>query len=287
MSLSLPPSFARTSEAMASLRSLLATLSTFYVVTLIAPPPQPHSDDAVPAEGPTSNGTALFDNEEDEDDMREASKMADSQSGGGVASVAALAESLKDIDGFNEHRVLEYERPEGRMALGRALACDAHVEVLISQSDLNERKETNDELDTGDDGESTPRAGTPVLGNRSAPLSRKQGAQSQKDEDSLEKYHTGLEQLRKSTGVLVMLALPPLRGFEPSSRAKQHAASTLLNGTGRSGVNESSPATILERFHSTSGVKIIDCRGDNHFDSAASSWKDAAEKLVELRNGWK
>lgn len=291
MSLSLPPTFARTPRAMLILRRLLADLSAVYVVTLISPPPL-HAANANAAA--VSNGTALFGNDDD-DEEEEKEEEAGAVAGGGgdvgTASVAALAESLKDVDGFDQRRVLEYEKPEGRMSLGRALACDAHVEVLLQQQQQHRRhgrdSEPGDEEGDDDDGDSTPRAGSPVFGS-SASLSRKQREKSKEDGSSLKKYQLGLEQLRKATGVLVVLGLASLQDADSTAFVDQRTRAG-QNGSAKPGEArlhqsvELDPDQILGAFRDVPGVKTIDCRGAY----GDEGWKEAAEMLVGLRSGWK
>lgn len=89
-----------------------------------------------------------------------------------VLSVAELSDDLASIADFDARRTLEYSTETGRHAIGRALKCNAHVEVLLgAASNASDEK-------------------------------------SAYSDDEVTRYQAEVTRLRKASGVLVFLLLP-------------------------------------------------------------------------------
>lgn len=224
LSLSLPPSFSRTPASLDLLRQLIETLSPAFLIHLITPPPP---EDA-------SQG----------------------DSGGdeyGVQSVAELAAALQDIALFDSRRVLEYSRSEGRQALARALACDAHLEVFLGS--------------LPDDAEGPGMSAV-----------QQEGEESEKpDKNEYEgpaaQYRGDIERLRRACGLVILLALPPLPGASALRSTAERAAQAQVN-------------EVLSHYRANPpGVRLVDSRAQ-HSDVRAA-WTDAAAQVREFRQGWR
>jgi hypothetical protein len=243
---------------MTLLEGLLSMLSQYYLVTLIAPPPSPLQSSHADSTSSTSG------------------------SGGGVESVAALSHSLSHIDDFDSRRVLEYSKEEGRLALARALACDAHCETMIEVLKSTEGGEDND--DEGNDGDLTPRATSP------APMSSKQRRAEDDKVALLEKYHADMAQIRKSSSLLIFLILPV-------------TSSSALPRLGIDDGKESPPLTISqvdvetviqpfllpgqqELSSRVPGVKVVDERRRSTQAGIKEAWTQAAKRVGLMSKGW-
>ena len=116
LSLSLPPHFPRTSEGLSLLADLLEELSEHYLIHLIVPS-LPSSSQGPP--DMQANRPPGYDEDQERDITLD-------------PSAASLARAFAHVRHFDKRRILEYSKPEGRQAVARALACDAHVQVLLS-----------------------------------------------------------------------------------------------------------------------------------------------------------
>lgn len=241
---------------MALLESLLSTLSQYYLITLIAPtPPQPSELVSGLAANP-SNGYAS----------------------GGVDSVAALSHSLSHIANFDSRRVLEYSKEEGRLALARALACDAHCEIMVEATRRKGEYQNNGSQDEEEDGETTPRATSP------APTLLSSSARSVEDKKIvlLEQYHADMARIRKSSSLLIFLILPVL------SISTQDGSSSLT-------ISELDVETVIQPFllpgqqelsSRVPGVKVVDERRGAATASISQAWSQAANRVASLSKGW-
>ena len=181
MALSLPPEFSHAPDSIRSLAQLLRTLSEHYVIHLIAPesPSGPSHSNFPPGGRPAPPS---LDDEGDEPDEK-------------------LARSLSGIPNFDTRRILEYSQPAGRHALGRALACDAHVHVLQPPHSSSQESEK---------------------------------LQPQ-DQAMVDAQIAQLEQLQKSVGLLVILSVP--RSASAPSQSEQLCAKHIVSAfDGRAGI---------------------------------------------------
>lgn len=204
LSLSLPPHFPRTSEGLSLLADLLQELSEHYLIHLIVPTLQS-------PQGPPDmqlNRPPGFDEDQETDITLD-------------PSAASLARALAHVPHFDKRRILEYSKPEGRQAVARALACDAHVQMLLSG---------------------------PAAGGD--------------DTDQAEKEITGLGQLQKSCGLVVVLSLP----MTTAAAGKAHGQK------------------VVESLSGNPGFRVYDLAGST---DERAAWGEGAAHLVELRSGWR
>jgi hypothetical protein len=239
-------------------------LSQYYIVTLIAPPPIPvtqsHETTAIPV-------------------------VASGDGGGGVESVAALSHSLSHITGFDSRRVLEYSKEEGRLALARALACDAHCETMVeaikdpasSSSSRGSRFNDGD----GSDGESTPRATSP------APLSAKQRQALDEKVEVLEKYHADMAQIRKSSSLLIFLLLPIAATSLPNIEKETEPPKLTIPHVDVETVIQPFLLPGQQELSSrVPGVKVVDERRRSTEAGITEAWTQAAKRVGLLSKGW-
>lgn len=294
LSLSLPPTFVRSQANLRLLEGLLTTLSQHYVVTLIVPPPS--------SVGSASTSQAIDH---------------------GIESVAELSDALRHVAGFDERRVLEYSKEEGRLALARALACDAHCEVMLqpyadgADDGLFFGDEDEEDAQT-EDGDKTPRATSPHPGTGSITTGKSPDQKQQSEEaiTALERYHAEVSRIRKSSALLIFLILPVSR------RSLSHAHQRNTNGTqvakgSQSDVWSLDVESVLKPFlmpgqrdlsARVPGVKIVDARlpvavnsiqaspqqqpkpvqrnDGSSTTSTAQAWTEAAHRLGHFADGW-
>lgn len=260
------------------LEDLLSILSQHYLVTLIAPPP-PHHSATSPHTSPSPG------------DHQPSSASSSSPSAGtGIESVASLSHSLSSITNFDSRRVLEYSKEEGKLALARALACDAHCEVMIeakrsSKEDYNNSNENESDslfADDEQDGELTPRATSPSPSPNDNHNHKLKDINSQEYKISLlEKYHADMARIRKSSGLLIFLLLPV-------NLAQSH-----LPTTSQMTVSELDLETVIQPFllpgqkelsSRVPGVKIVDERTAEK--DIAKAWSQAGRRVGSLSKGW-
>lgn len=284
LSISIPPTFTHSSSNLRLLESLLTTLSENYVITLILPPVGLTHD---------SSSKSEFNHE----------------------SLDRISELFGHIQGFDARRVLEYGKEEGRLSLARALACDAHCEVMFepfeskdSSADValfdDEMDEDNDTVD----GDKTPRASSPVPHLRTSVNGNTLTASAQSIQDdqnlssALERYHAEVARIRKSSGLLIFLVLPITRSKSHSytnGNAHPNGASSV-----DSGIWSLKAESVLKPFLMAGqrdlsarvpGVKIIDGRiaeqkkqtmKPQQIASISRAWSDAAQRLAHLSGGW-
>lgn len=215
----------------------------------------------------------------------------------GIESVTELSQALEGVDGFDARRILEYSKEEGRLALARALACDAHCELMLQA--YGARKATADSLfdnddddDSTEDGDVTPRAVSPARGDLpSLPASRRQVSRGTEEEQRqatlLEKYHAEVARIRKSSSLVVFLLLPVGEGPHLQTLLGPNGATASTNSASVSGLDLD---MVLKPFcmpgqrdlsSRVPGVKIIDCRpGDSNMQRAGSE-----SPSMRARNG--
>ncbi|PWN33767.1 uncharacterized protein FA14DRAFT_65170 [Meira miltonrushii] len=283
LSLSIPPTFTHSPANLRLLESLLTTLSANYVITLILPPVG------------TSN-TSDFNHD----------------------SLDRISDLFGHIEGFDARRVLEYGKEEGRLSLARALACDAHCEVMFETFETNDTNADlalfDDEMDEDNDtvdGDKTPRASSPVPHLRSSINGNTLTASAQSIQDdqhlssALEKYHAEVARIRKSSGLLIFLVLP-IAKIKSRSHTNGNAHSNGMAPVD-TGIWSLKAESILKPFLMAGqsdlsarvpGVKIIDGRiaeqkpqkkQSNKPQQNASipkAWTDAAQRLAHLSSGW-
>lgn len=287
LSISIPPTFCHTNDNFRLLESILRTLSIHYVITLILPPLYQSHDTR------------------SKDDLNQ-------------HNLHRISDQFGHIEGFDTRRVLEYGKEEGRLSLARALACDAHCEVMFEVFETdglnsdgglfdNEMDEDNDTVD----GDKTPRASSPIPHLRSTinEKSLSASAQSIQDDQSissaLERYHAELARIRKSSGLLIFLVLPLEKNqskFHVNGNANSNHSSSIDTG-----IWSLSPERVLKPFLMAGqrdlsarvpNVKIIDGRIAEQkaqkkqisikqkVQSVSSAWSDAAQRLAHLSSGW-
>ncbi len=175
LSLSLPPSFRRTEESLQQLAELLEELSQHYLVHLILPETDAATSSnqqtprfAVHAGAPRRGPPGLNDSGRD---------LALPQE----PSAASIAAALCAVPNFDIRRILEYSVAPGRQAVARALACDAHVQVLL-----------------------------PAAAAAAAAAEEAAGG------ESAAKQISNLESLQKSCGLIIVVSLPGAQ--DPATR---------------------------------------------------------------------
>ncbi|UZJ57291.1 hypothetical protein CBS101457_006611 [Exobasidium rhododendri] len=249
------------------LEGLLSTLSQYYTVTLIAPPPP----------------------------VDEASPLAASV-GSRVETVAMLGQNLTSVPNFDSRRVLEYSKEEGRLALARALACDAHCEVMLevvggAEEEANDTSSVHDcrngingysTDDQDGDGDRTPRANSPVFFEKNNQQQHDLLQQAEEKKVSLlETYHADMARIRKSSSVLIFLLLPV--AF-PQSRSPTTSHLT---------ISELDVETVIRPFllpgqselsSRVPGVKIVDERRGEK--DTGTAWSQAGKRVGLLSRGW-
>ena len=205
---------------MAHLRLFLEALAPAFQVHLLAPPPPARADGA-----PSPDA--------------------------GVESVARLAEELAGVSGYDTRRTLEYGTHEGRMALVRAIACDAHVELFVCADD----------------------DAAPSAASSSAAL-------------ATDTYVADLERLRKSSARIVLLLLPPLASLcapkgcatpPHMTRAQVDAIANRLR-------------TSQTRGAAVKLVDLRDAAEDDDEDDEtrrAERWTEGARQVALLASGWR
>lgn len=244
---------------MALLESLVSTLSQYYLVTLIAPihPPSDSTTLKNSASIPSSSASA----------------------GGGIESVAALSHSLSHITNFDSRRVLEYSKEEGRLALARALACDAHCEIMVEATRWREADRDRGNRDEGEDGETTPRADSTASHFISSSAAR--SMEEDKKVTVLEHYHADMARIRKSSSLLIFLLLPV------TSIVKQVGSSLTAS--------ELDVETVIQPFllpgqqelsSRVPGVKVVDERSRAETAGIDQAWSQAAKRVGALSKGW-
>lgn len=196
-------------------------------------------------------------------------------------SVAGLSHTLSHIEGFDSRRVLEYSKEEGRLALARALACDAHCETMLE----NIKCRAEEEVDSLD-GDLTPRATSP------APLSSKQRRAEEDKVALLERYHADMAQIRKSSSLLIFLVLPiPSPSLTLLSNREDPGDAPPLT------ISHIDVETVIQPFllpgqqelsSRVPGVKVVDERRRAGSAGAGieEAWKQAAKRVGLLSKGW-
>lgn len=281
LSLSIAPNFVRSSGNIHLLAQLLRDLSQDFTVTLIAPPPA-HVRKLHDGHSVTTSP--------DREDY-------------GVHSVALLADQLQGIDGFDPRRTLEYSKEDGRQSLARALACDAHCEVMFQSIDVASDALFEDER--GDeDGDLTPRASSPVsqqhlknhthlfMNGFSAPPSHN----AERQATLLEKYHADVARIRKSSNLVIFLILP-VSQKGPSLTASSPSVDVEDNSD-QSTIWTLDIESILKPFllpgqkdlsSRVPGIKIIDSRIQGTQPTASNlsvAWTEGAKRLCHFASSW-
>jgi hypothetical protein len=203
--------------------------------------------------------------------------------------VAELGHSLSNIASFDSRRVLEYSKEEGRLALARALACDAHCEVMVEAIDSTSSEEIGTSTrrqngsafsvrrgdDDDHDGDLTPRASSPL------PLHQNDQNAYEERISLLETYHADMARIRKSSSVLIFLLLPVRY---PQSQ---------LPTTSYMTVSELDLETVIQPFllpgqtelsSRVPGVKIVDERRAE--TDIRKAWSQAGKRVGSLSKGW-
>ena len=205
---------------MAHLRLFLEALAPAFQVHLLAPPPPARADGA-----PSPDA--------------------------GVESVARLAEELAGVSGYDTRRTLEYGTHEGRMALVRAIACDAHVELFVCADD----------------------DAAPSAASSSAAL-------------ATDTYVADLERLRKSSARIVLLLLPPLA----SLRAPDGCATPPHMTRAQVDAIAKRLRTSQTRGAAVKLVDMRDAAEDDDEDDEtrrAERWTEGARQVALLASGWR
>lgn len=279
LSLSIPPTFIHSPANLRLLESLLANLSANYVITLILPP-------------------------------IETSRTHD--------SLDRISDLFGHIEGFDARRVLEYGKEDGRLSLARALACDAHCEVMLETFETNDIDADSalfdDEMDEDNDtvdGDKTPRASSPVphirsnINNNTLTASVQSIQGDQNLSSALERYHAEVARIRKSSGLLIFLVLPIAKN-KSCSHTNGNADPNGIPAVD-TGIWSLKAESVLKPFLMAGqsdlsarvpGVKIIDGRiaeqkpqkkqtnKTKQNTSIPRAWSDAAQRLAHLSSGW-
>lgn len=262
LSLSLPATFTRNDENMTLLKELLSVICENYTVTLIAPPPLNSSEDSIDIPKGASDHPAI------------------DPAGSGVETVAALSQSLSDIQSFDARRVLEYSKEEGRLALARALSCDAHCEVLLEtlkDGQSPHKRRAGQRLEEAD-GDITPRAHSPHRPNGQSTVDINE------EVSLLEQYHADMARIRKSSSLLVFLVLP----LKTTPQEEEQRIST-----SKTSISDIEVETVIQPFllpgqeelsSRVPGVKIVDARAAE--PDIRKAWIKAAHRITALSKGW-
>jgi hypothetical protein len=230
-----------------------------------------------------------------------------------LAAVDYLAMCLAEIATFDQRRILEYEKEEGRFSLARALASDAHCEVMVEHTAQVEADEegadslfgNDDDFYNGpaaDDGDKTPRAASPVArqvnGVTPGRLVRSD-SQNHALNTALENYHAEMARIRKSSGLLIFLLLP-LPAVKMDGRRNKTNTSNMWTVDIESVLRPFLMPGQRDLSARVPGVKVIDERLPIAVSAANEppspsiaerstldrAWLEAANRIGQLGQGW-
>ncbi|KDN51331.1 hypothetical protein K437DRAFT_254919 [Tilletiaria anomala UBC 951] len=250
LTLSLPPEFPHTPQALGLLSDMLSDLAPHYLIHLIIPA-------APSSSAPSSRSPPAL------DEVHTLSEEVD------VAfdlTAGNLSRTFSHIQSFDARRILEYSKPEGRHALARALACDAHLHVLLAPPSAHSAIAASASTAAGEvDGYVKHEEGIDEPASPSEILI----LDDETEGEALRQEILRLEQLQKSCGLVIILSLT-LHTAKASGKKVRWLRKD----------NEE----VSRTFEGRPGFRVSDLASRADVEGA---WMEGTARLIELRSGWR